>query len=230
MIPTYNEAGNVGRIYQQINDLDLGLDFLFVDDNSPDGTGRLIDQIIEKDSSVHVVHRAGKLGIGTAHKDGIRWAYRQNYQNLITMDCDFSHSPVYIKEFLKLSSDCEVVVGSRYLAQGSLPGWNLYRKSLTYLGHFFTKFYLNMPYDATGAFRLYRLDKVPLKIFEQVESRGYSFFFESLYILHRNKFSIKEFPIHLPSRTYGNSKMSLRAAWGSLMQLMWIYFRVHKGR
>lgn len=225
MIPTYNEAGNVGRIYQEIKGLNLRLDLLFVDDNSPDGTGKLIDQIIEKDPAVHVLHRSGKQGIGTAHQEGIRWAYRHKYQNLITMDCDFSHSPEYIKEFLRYAPDHDVVVGSRYFQKGSLPGWNLYRKFLTFLGHFFTKFFLRMPYDATGAFRLYRLDRIPAGIFDLVESRGYSFFFESLYIISRNNFSIKEFSIHLPSRTYGHSKMSFKNAWHSLLQLVRMFWR-----
>jgi dolichol-phosphate mannosyltransferase len=222
-IPTYNEAENVRMIYDQIKALDLDTDLLFCDDNSPDGTGRIIDEICHRDHRVFVIHREGKLGIGTAHRQGIDWAYANGYQQLITMDCDFSHSPSYIKEFIGLSGQGDVVVGSRYMEEGSLREWNLFRKVLTHTGHFLTDTLLKMPYDATGAFRLYNLDHIPQGIFHLPRSEGYSFFFESLYILMLNGIAIKEFPIALPARTYGHSKMTLKAAYRSFMYLMTIY-------
>lgn len=224
-IPTYNEAENVRLIYDRVKSLGLDTDILFLDDHSPDGTGGIIDQISAEDSRVRAIHRVGKLGIGSAHKEGIRWAYEHKYTMLITMDCDFSHSPEYITEFLKLSDQAEIIVGSRYLQEGSLQGWNVYRKFLTYIGHFLTDVILRMPYDATGAFRLYDLSKVPHGVFKLVESNGYSFFFESLYILFLNNLSIKEFPIKLPTRTYGHSKMTIRGAMRSFMHLLRICIR-----
>lgn len=224
-IPTYNEAQNVRIIYERIKALGLDTDILFLDDDSPDGTGKIIDGMIQADSRLSVIHRKGKLGIGSAHQDGIRWAYDRGYTTLITMDCDFSHSPEYIHDFIRLSSEADIVVGSRYMAQGSLDEWNLYRKFLTHIGHFLTNALLKMPYDATGAFRLYNLTKIPHGVFTLVKSTGYSFFFESLYILFLNNFSIKEFPIKLPTRTYGNSKMTLHGAARSLMHLIRICLR-----
>lgn len=215
-IPTYNERENVEKIYNEIDGLGLDLDVLFLDDNSPDGTGEIIDELAKRNNRVHVIHRKGKLGIGSAHQVGIKWAYQHNYSLLITMDCDFTHPPDYIPVIINNSDDFDVVVGSRYMLKNSLAGWNLFRKFLTLAGHFMTKHLLKMPYDATGAFRLYHLDRITEYTFENVSSKGYSFFFESLYILHLNSHSIKEIPINLPPRTYGHSKMRLKDAWHSL--------------
>jgi len=224
-IPTYNEVDNVQILYKQIRDLRLDVDLLFVDDHSPDGTGEVIDDLVRQDNHTFAIHRHGKLGIGSAHQDGIRWAYERGYKRLITMDCDFSHSPEYLKDFISISEAADVVVGSRYLKEGSLREWNWFRKILTRLGHFLTLRVLGMPYDATGAYRLYRLDKIPQKFFLLVQSKGYSFFFESLYALHLNQFTIKELSIHLPGRTYGHSKMTFKDALQSLLQLWRTYLK-----
>jgi dolichol-phosphate mannosyltransferase len=224
-IPTYNEAENVEKIYQQIKALGLNADNLFLDDNSPDGTGAIIDRLVEKDKNTFVIHRSGKLGIGSAHQAGIDWAYAKGYDTLITMDCDFTHSPSCIKDFIKNSNDVEIVVGSRYLQKDSLATWNLFRKSLTHFGHFMTVHLLKMPYDASGAFRLYNLKKIKHDIFKLVQSPGYSFFFESLFILHHNNMKVAEIAIDLPARTYGTSKMSWKDAWHSLRFLFDLYNR-----
>ncbi len=224
-IPTYNEADNVRTIYGQLKALGLEMDILFLDDNSPDGTGKILDELAADDPRVSVIHRSGKLGIGSAHQDGIRRAYERGYKTLITMDCDFSHTPEYIHDFLKLSDQADIVVGSRYMEEGSLNDWNLYRKFLTHVGHFLTDSLLRMPYDATGAFRLYNLHQIPHGVFNLVQSSGYSFFFESLYILFLNNFSVKEFAIKLPTRTYGHSKMTLQGAMRSFLHLLRICLR-----
>jgi dolichol-phosphate mannosyltransferase len=222
-IPTYNEKENVERILAEILRLGLDLDILFLDDNSPDGTGKLLDGLAEKHPNLRVIHRSEKLGIGSAHLAGIRWAYDHGYSRLITMDCDFSHPPEYLPDFIEGSRTHDVVVGSRYLLDESLKEWNLFRKAITHVGHLLTRYLLGMPYDASGAFRFYRLDRIPREAFDRVRSMGYSFFFESLFILHANRFSIKEVPIHLPARTYGHSKMSLSEALQSLKRLFRIY-------
>jgi dolichol-phosphate mannosyltransferase len=225
MVPCYNEKENVGKLGEALLALGTGADILFVDDNSPDGTGKIINELSEKYGNVKAVHRAGKLGIGSAHKDGIKWAYDNGYDTLITMDCDFTHSPEDVRLFLAHSKDHDIVIGSRYMQKDSLKGWNIMRKTLTSLGHIATAFFLKMPHDATGAFRLYDLTKIPLQAFKLVESNGYSFFFESLYVLKLNKFSIKEFPIKLPPRTYGSSKMKVSDALQSLRFLGSIYWK-----
>jgi dolichol-phosphate mannosyltransferase len=223
-IPTYNEGENIDEIVRQLLALNLEVDLLFIDDNSPDGTGKKLDLLAAQHPNLHVQHRTGKLGIGTAHIAGLRWAYQQGYQNLVTMDCDFTHSPDYIPDFIKNSTDADIVVGSRYLQEGSLSTWNKKRLFLTRLGHVLTDTFLNMPYDATGSFRLYRLDRLAPGFVDLIQSPGYSFFFESLFILNQNKYRIVEIPTHLPARTYGHSKMKLSDAVHSLKQLTTIFF------
>jgi len=225
VIPTYNERENVARMCAELLGLDIGADLLFIDDGSPDGTGRVLDELAATRPAVRVMHRAGKSGIGSAHQAGIAAAFEGGYRTLVTMDCDFTHSPSDIPRLMEAATreDCDVVVGSRYLVPGSLPGWNLLRRSLTVFGHFMTKTLLEMPEDASGALRLYRLDRIPREVFQRVQSPSYAFFFESLYLLSRNGFRIAEIPIVLPARTYGHSKMSWRDAFRSLRTLVGVF-------
>ena len=169
LLPTYNERKNVEKLCSDIMGLGLDAHILFVDDNSPDGTGELLDQLAEAHPNVKVLHRPRKMGIGSAHLDGIRWAYDHQYARLVTMDCDFSHQPEHIRDFLNKCVSYEVVVGSRYLSKDSLREWSLFRKSLTLLGHALTRFLLRMKYDAKGGFRAYRLDAIPREVFDLVQ-------------------------------------------------------------
>lgn len=223
-IPTYNESENVEKLYREIAHLDMSADVLFMDDNSPDGTGEILDRMAQEHSDVQVMHRNGKLGVGSAHLEGIHWAYSQKYKILITMDCDFTHSPQDIYKLVEYQKQFDIVISSRYLSKKSLAGWNIVRKFITNLSHFLTVIFLRMPYDATGAFRLYRLDRIPERIFDLVQSRGYSFFFESLYVLYINGFRVKEFPIVLPPRVYGNSKMTFKEIFASINRLVKTFF------
>ena len=222
MIPTYNERENVQNMCHDLTRLNIPINILFIDDNSPDETGEVLDELGKTIPRVLVHHRLGKLGIGSAHKDGIEWAYSHGYTHLVTMDCDFTHSPDNIPDLLKFKDDYDIVLGSRHMREDSLSGWNLWRKCMTRIGHLLTTLLLKMPYDATGAFRLYRLDHIPPKLFRDVESNGYSFFIESLAILNLNGFRIKEIPIALPPRTYGHSKLQFgdMVQWGLFMLCM----------
>ncbi len=224
-IPTYNEAENAERLCHGLTALNLGADILFCDDASPDGTGALVDRLAKTHPHVKAIHRAGKLGIGSAHRDGLRYAYEHGYETLVTMDCDFTHQPADVQRLLEVArlSGSPVAIGSRYLQQDSLPGWNLMRRSLTHLGHLLTTRFLRLPQDATGALRVYRLDLLPIELFDRVRSLGYSFFFESLFVLHRNGYAIEEMPIALPARTYGSSKMSIRETGRSAGRLLKLY-------
>ncbi|NRQ35797.1 glycosyltransferase [Nonomuraea sp. NN258] len=214
------------RLLPAILEQGLDCDILFMDDNSPDGTGKVLDEFADEHPRVHVVHRPGKQGIGSAHQAGIAWAYEHGYAWLITMDSDFAHPPEYLPDFLAAAEQgVDVVVGSRYLRRTGLPGWSLRRRILTRTGHFLTLTMLGMPYDATGAFRFYRLTSVPHEAFKLVGSTGYSFFFESLYILHVNRFSIRQIPIHLPGRTFGTSKMDGGEVATSLRLLLSLFVR-----
>ena len=190
-VPTYNERENVEALCNGLLNLPFDFDILFLDDNSPDGTGEILHRLQQSHKNITVVHRTDKLGIGSAHFEGINWAYDHGYKLLITMDCDFTHPPEYVGQILKELRDNDVVVGSRYMSANSLPGWAFMRRMLTHTGHLVTRLLLGLPYDATGALRLYRLDRIPRGVFQLVHSRGYSFFFESLFVLHVNHFRIR---------------------------------------
>jgi len=218
MIPTYNEVDNVAKLAHQIIDLQLPCDILFIDDNSPDGTGEKLDRIKGMQGGIngnplqviHVIHRSGKLGVGSAHKTGIEYAYARGYDVLVTMDCDGTHNPKDIPEMVAFTQgvvNYDIVVGTRHLWKESLEGWSIWRKFVTHMGHLLTQFLLNMPYDATGAFRAYHLTRLPKEVFGKVESNGYSFFFESLSILNANGYKIQEIPIVLEARAAGHSKL-----------------------
>jgi dolichol-phosphate mannosyltransferase len=219
-IPTYNERDNVTPMCEQILALGLDADLVFMDDGSPDGTGALLDDLANTHERVTIIHRPAKSGIGSAHLDGIAYAYDHGYEKLVTLDCDFTHSPSLIPTFLARSEVAPVVVGSRYIDQNSLPGWTLMRRALTRLGHFLTESVLKIPQDATGAFRVYDLVAIPRGLFDLVQSRGYAFFFESLLVLNENGFEIAEVPITLPARTYGHSKMNVTEVQRSVSTLL----------
>lgn len=225
-VPTYNEINNVEHILKEIIAVDIDADILFIDDGSPDGTGKLLDQLATIYPRLIVRHRTGKLGIGSAHRDGILWAYENGYEKILTLDCDATHPPEYIPEFFKKSADYDIVVGSRHLQEASLQDWSPKRKFLTKLGHWLTYYCLNIPYDATGAFRLYNLQSIPRSFLniDKVRSQGYSFFFETLFVLHRNQYKIGEVPIHLPSRINDKSKMRYRDIYDSLALLTTLVF------
>lgn len=224
-VPTYNERHNVERLCDELVALPIVADVLFMDDASPDGTGPILDELARRHPAVRVIHRDGKQGIGTAHRAGIAWAYDHDYDLLVTLDADFSHSPSDVPRLLAaLDDDADVVVGSRYLRRGSLPGWNLYRRTLTTLGHALTATMLGMPYDASGALRLYDLRRIPREVFSLVTATSYAFFAESLFVLHLDGARIREIPIVLPARVYGSSKLTIAEARRTARLLVRLWF------
>lgn len=207
MVPTYNEALNITSLLERLLALNLEADFLFVDDNSPDGTGKILDEFSLKHPNIYVLHRPTKNGIGTAHQAGISWAYLRKYKKLITMDGDFTHTPEDIPKLLAKSDQYDIVIGGRHARKDSLEGWTIWRKLLTTMGHQFTLHLLGFPYDATTAFRIYRLDKIPQPTFWLMYNPSYPFFIESLCILHENGFTMYDVPVILPPRAAGTSKL-----------------------
>ena len=206
-IPTYNEVDNIDLISKRVLDAVPQCHLLFIDDNSPDGTGQRLNHLSKQDNRISVIHRREKLGIGSAHRAAIEFAYKNSIDVLVTLDADLTHSPEHIPQLLELLSSAEVVIASRFIGNGGLSDWNFNRKVTTHLGHLLTKILLQVPYDSSGAFRAYRISKIPVMLFSIIQSSGYSFFFESIKILEMNKIRITEMPVVLPSRTYGHSKM-----------------------
>ena len=237
-VATYEERDNVAQMLEEIARAVPHADIVFMDDNSPDGTGQLLDELAKTEKRLTVIHRPSKGGVGSAHRDGITYAYDHRYDILVTLDCDFTHSPADIPKMIEKSAGAGITVGSRYLDPDSLPGWNPVRKTLTHVGHLLTVNLLGVKNDATGAFRVYRLSAIPQAMFDLVKARGYAFFFESLFVATQNNVKIADVPIRLPTRTYGHSKMSLREIQQSVNQLLSLYvghltnpahFRLGKG-
>jgi dolichol-phosphate mannosyltransferase len=227
MIPTYQEADNVPSLVKRLLQLHLDADILFIDDNSPDGTGDLLDQYASEHPSVlSVIHRLHKSGIGTAHQYGIEWAYNHHYTRLITMDGDFTHPPENIPTLLQYADNYDIVIGGRHAQKNSLDGWAPWRKLITHVAHQFTLRLLYLPYDATSAFRIYNIEKIPHDAFDLIKSPSYSFFFEGLCILNQNKFTIYDVPVVLPPRTLGNSKLKLSDMIYSLLLVIKLGFQI----
>ncbi len=225
IIPTYNERDNLKYMIESLCYLNHNLHLLFIDDSSPDGTGSLIDEYIKINNRISVIHREGKLGVGSAHKVGIGWARKNGWVNVITMDGDRSHSPEDVARLIELQNKPTIVVCSRWLKKNSLTNWSIYRKIMTNIGRYLTKHILKIPQDATNALRYYRLEDMPENIFSKVESNGYSFFYESLFIFNKNRIDIGEMAISLPARTYGNSKMNYKDILRSFIFLWVLYFK-----
>ena len=225
VIPTYNEIENIEILISQLIKNNNNYDLLFLDDNSPDKTYQVIEQFKKKYQNIHLIIRPKKLGIGSAHLDGILWAYKNNYEKVVTMDSDLTHSPEIIESFLKSSKECDVLVGSRFINKKSLQDWSMHRFFLTHLGHFLTKFFLSLPYDATGGFRIYNIKNINKNVFTLTKSKGYAFLFESLYYLYNSKYLIYEKEIMLPKRAYGNSKMKFKDISHSLQMLCLLYLK-----
>jgi dolichol-phosphate mannosyltransferase len=220
IIPTYNEAENIPVILQTLLSLPHAFDILFVDDSSPDGTANVIRSFQGENSRVRLLLRPGKLGIGSAHRDGILWAYEHRYDVAATMDADLTHSPEDLGRLLSLDIAADVLVASRFKSPGSLPGWSLTRRVITHLGHYATQLLLGLPYDATGALRIYKINNIPRRLFQLAVSNGYAYIFESLLYLHVNGITIAEVPITLPARILGSSKMSKKEFIRSVKALL----------
>jgi dolichol-phosphate mannosyltransferase len=207
-IPTYNERENVEKLYQKIKEYKKDVDILFCDDNSPDGTGKVLDLLAEKDRSVRIIHRLTKSGLGTAHLAAFEYAQKNNYRYLITMDADFTHDPLYISSMIAKKDQADIIIGSRYIAGGEMSGWGKLRLPFTYFWRALIKSGLGMPYDCTGAFRLYNVKKLKPDIYKKISSKGFSFCIESLYRMREQGLIISEIPIHARNREHGASKLS----------------------
>ncbi len=206
VIPTYNEAQNIESLVSRLVEANLEADILFVDDSSPDGTAGNIARIAEQYPFIRLLSRPAKSGFGSAQRDGILLGYKEGYSEIATMDADLTHAPSDLKRFLS-QPEGDVVIGSRFQTSGGLPGWSLWRLLLTHFGHLLTRICLGIPYDATGALRVYRTARIPRRVFELAQSNGYAFLFESLFLIASNGFAVRQIPIILPGRITGHSKL-----------------------
>jgi len=226
--PVYNEENNIKKIFYKIKKLKISFDILFVEDNSVDNSRKEIVLLSKKFSNVFYIFRKKKLGVGSAHKDGIKWCYNKKYSKIITMDVDGSHDTKYIPKLLKYSIKYDMVITSRFKNKNSLADWPLSRKILTYSRLILCKIFLGINQDASGAFRCFFTKKITLKHLIAASSNYYDYFFESIYILLRNNYSIYELPVILPIRKLGKSKMSFFHIWIAILTLIRIKFQKKK--
>jgi len=210
VIPTYNEAPNVLNIVPLVLAQDPRLEVLVVDDNSPDGTGQMADELSAKNPRVHVVHREGKLGLGTAYIRGFKWALERGYDYVFEMDADFSHDPTHLKEFLKAIEDADIVLGSRYLdGKVTVVNWPMGRLMLSYCANIYARWLTGLRiWDLTGGFKCFRRRVLETIDLSQVRSNGYAFQIEMSVRAWRKGFKLREIPIVFVDRTEGQSKMN----------------------
>jgi len=209
IIPTYNEIENLRPLLDQVGVYAPETDILIVDDHSPDGTGALADQLQQENARVHVLHRPGKLGLGTAYLAGFQYALQHGYEAAFEMDADFSHDPRYLPAFYQAIEQADVVIGSRYIAGGATPNWSLLRRLISGGGNIFARVLLGLPvHDCTAGYRLYRRRVLEGLDLQTVQSQGYAFQIEMAYRSVKHGFTIVETPIVFLDRRVGKSKMS----------------------
>ncbi len=209
IIPTYNESENIEKIVPLVMEKDPSIHVLIVDDNSPDGTGRIADEMAKKDDRVFVIHREKKSGLGTAYIAGFKFALEKGYDLIFEMDCDFSHDPKYVPHFLKAIQEADLVLGSRYIDGVNVINWPMSRLLLSYYANVYSRLVTGLPVkDATSGFKCFRREVLEAIDFNRVKSNGYSFQIEMSFRAWKKGFKIKEIPIVFEDRKVGQSKMS----------------------
>jgi len=230
VLPTYNEAENLPNLVSALLSLPLDLGVLVVDDNSPDGTGAIADDLAKQHpEKVHVFHRAGKLGLRSAYIEGFQKAFELGSHAVVQMDADFSHDPAVLPEMARRIASYDVVIGSRYTEGGSLDDrWPAWRKALSTFGNFYARTILGSPlHDMTTGFRMWRREVLQEMPLERIRSNGYIFLVEMAYVAYLMGYRISEVPIHFADRRWGKSKMSLKIQLEAAMRIwdVWLHYR-----
>lgn len=222
IMPTYNEAPNLPRIVPEVLAQHPDIDLLVVDDDSPDGTGELADDLArEHPDRVHVIHRTEKQGLGSAYVTGFKWALARDYELIFEMDADFSHDPAHLPEFLRVIRDHDLVLGSRYLeGRVTVINWPMTRLLLSYFGTTYARIVTGLPVsDATSGFKCFRRETLEHLDLDAVASNGYVFQIELTFRAWKAGFSIGQIPIVFEERTEGESKMSKRIVFEAIWKV-----------
>jgi len=224
IVPTYNERENITRLIGAILDQDQRVEILVVDDGSPDGTGEIVDAVIQHEARVHILKRPRKMGLGTAYIAGFRWALDQGFDYVFEMDADFSHDPAHLPQFLSAIENADLVLGSRYRnGKVTVVNWPIKRLLLSYFANVYARVVTGLPvWDATGGFKAFRRRVLEAIDLSHVRSNGYAFQIEMSFRAWRKHFKIVEIPIVFVDRTEGQSKMS-----GSIVrEAIWMVWRL----
>ena len=222
VIPTYNERENILGLLNRILNLNGILEILVADDNSPDGTGKLVENYAANNSRVHLLQRNSKNGIGPAYVAGFKWALERDYDAIVEMDADLSHRPRYLPKLISTLNNFDVAIGSRWVEGGGVFHWSVYRILLSRLANLYSQWVLDVPIrDLTGGFTAYRrtvLERIDLN---KIHSDGYSFQIEMKYRALKEGFRLKEIPIRFTDRQAGQSKISRRIVLEALL-IVWL--------
>ena len=222
---TYNEVDNIEILIKKITKYSKNVDILIIDDNSPDGTKKILFRLQKKLKRLKIIVRKGKLGLDTAHKFAYNYAIRKKYTNLITMDADLSHDPVEIKKMIKVLKNHDFVIGSRYMVGGKCE-MGAARFLLSFFGNKFIKIFLNINCsEFTTSYRGFNLKKLKKFNLKNIRSHGYSFFMETIVQLERSKFFIKEIPIYFKNRIHGKSKIPKIEIFRTLKNVFLLYLK-----
>lgn len=216
IIPTYNEAPYIEKLISRVLYLHPNFDILVVDDNSPDGTGRILDILVDKSERIKVLHRENKLGLGRAYVAGFKYILSSNnhYDRVIQMDADFSHDPNYLIDLIKATETKDISLGSRYISGGRITRWNSFRRMVSYIANIYARRLLNLKInDCTSGFRCFRREVLGQIKLDTIESNGYLFQIEVLSRCSRLGFSLQEVPIIFVEREYGKTKLSFYDIW-----------------
>lgn len=224
VIPTYNERENLPQIVPLVLEKDSRFEVLVVDDGSPDGTGKLADEMSGQNNRIHVIHRESKQGLGTAYIAGFRWALERDYEYVFEMDADFSHDPKHLTEFMEAIQDADLVLGCRYLQRRvTVINWPMSRLMLSYAANIYARIVTgNRLWDATGGFKCFRRKVLEAIDLDAVTSNGYAFQIEMSYRAFRRGFRIKEIPIIFSDRIDGSSKMSHKIVREAVWMVWWL--------
>ena len=222
IIPTYNERQNIEPLFEAIFTVNNDVNILIVDDNSPDKTYELVEELSQNlyKDRVFLLRRAGKLGLGTAYVAGFKWALERGYDYIMEMDADFSHNPIYINDFLREIKTADLVIGSRYVHGGGVVNWGIGRKFISRGGGIYSRIILGIPVnDVTGGYKCFRREVLESIDLDSVKSNGYSFQIEMNYRTYLKGFRIKEVPIIFEDRRVGQSKMSRKIFMEAIMMV-----------
>jgi dolichol-phosphate mannosyltransferase len=226
VIPTYNEKNNIERMIETVLNVDDRIELLVVDDNSPDGTADAVAGMQQANSRIHLLKRAGKLGLGTAYVDGFKKALELNPDYIVQMDADFSHNPDYIREFIIKKDEADVIIGSRYVKGISVINWPLSRVLLSYFANKYAKIVTRLPIeDCTGGFKWIRADFLRTVNLDKIASNGYAFQIEMNYAFHQKGGRILELPIIFADREEGLSKMSKKVIFEAVTRIWTFRFK-----
>lgn len=231
IFPTYNEKENIENIVSQVLEVDPRISVLIVDDNSPDGTGDIVDRMAAENDRIFVEHRAGKLGLGTAYIHGFKWAIDKKFDYIFEMDADFSHNPIYLKDFLVAIKEYDLVLGSRYIRGVNVVNWPMSRLLLSYFANVYSRLVTGLPVrDATGGFKCFRREVLEAIELDKVKSNGYTFQIEMTMRAKVRGFSIKEIPIIFADRELGTSKMSKKIVREAIWMVWWLRLAAMRGK